>query len=39
MADTAKFGGYSLCGKGDITFLVCHVILQDHMIKGLYFSR
>ena len=29
----AKFGVHRHCGSGDITILVCHVILQDHMIK------
>ena len=22
------------CGSGDVVTLVCHLILQDHMIKG-----
>ena len=30
----AKFGGHSHSGSGVIRNLVCHVILQDHMIKG-----
>ena len=30
----AKFSGYSYSGKGVIMVLVCHVILQDHVIKG-----
>ena len=30
----AKFGGHKHCGIGDIMILVCHVILQDHSIKG-----
>ena len=30
-----KFGGHRHCGIGDITILVCHVISQDHVIKGL----
>ena len=28
-----KFGGLSHSGSGFIMNLVCHVILQDHMIK------
>ena len=28
-----KFGGHRHCGSGDIMILVCHVILQGHMIK------
>ena len=31
---SAKFGGHQHCGSGDIVVLVCHVILQDHMING-----
>ena len=30
----AKFGGHSYCSSKDIMFLVCHVIKQDHAIKG-----
>ena len=30
----AKFGSHRHFGSEDITFLVCHVILQDHTIKG-----
>ena len=29
----AKFGGYMHCGSEDIVILVCHVMLQDHVIK------
>ena len=29
-----KFGGSRYCGSRD-RFLVCHVILQDHVMKGL----
>ena len=29
-----KFAGHRHCGSGDIMILVCHVILQDHLIKG-----
>ena len=29
-----KFGGHRRCGSGDQNDLVCHVISQDHMIKG-----
>ena len=31
----AKFGGHRLCGIRDIMVLVCHMISQDHKIKGL----
>ena len=30
-----KFTGYRHCGSRDLIVLVCHVILQDHVIKGL----
>ena len=30
-----KFGGQKHSDGGDILVLVCHVILQDHVIKGL----
>ena len=30
----SRFGGHRHCGSGDM-ILVCHVILQDHVIKGL----
>ena len=30
-----KFGGHRLCGCRDKIVLVCHVILQNHMIKEL----
>ena len=30
-----KFSGHRLCCRSDITYLVFHVILQDHVIKGL----
>ena len=30
----SKFGGDGHCGSGDIA-LVCYVISQDHVIKGL----
>ena len=29
----AKFGGYRHCGSEDLMILVCHVILQDQVIK------
>ena len=29
-----KFGGHKHCGSEDITALLCHVISQDHVIKG-----
>ena len=29
-----KFGGPRQGGNGNIMILVCHVILQDHVIKG-----
>ena len=28
-----KFGAHRHCGGGDIMVLVCHVILQDHLIN------
>ena len=28
-----KIGGHRHCGSGDIMILVCHMILQDHVIK------
>ena len=28
-----KFGGFKDCSSGDM-LLICHVILQDHVIKG-----
>ena len=31
----AKFGGQRHCGSRYKMVLVCHVILQDHVIKGL----
>ena len=30
----AKFCGHSYSGSGVIMILVCHVISQDHVIKG-----
>ena len=30
---SVKFGGHRHCGCGVITILVCHVILQDQVIK------
>ena len=30
----AEFGGHRHFVSGDIMILVCHVILQDHVIKG-----
>ena len=32
---TAKFGGYSYSGTGEIMTVVGHVTLQDHVIKPL----
>ena len=29
-----KFGSHIHSGIGDVTFLVCHVILQDYVMKG-----
>ena len=29
----AKFNGHAHCGSKDMT-LMCHVMLQDHVIKG-----
>ena len=28
-----KFGGHRHCGSGDIMVFICHVTLQDYMIK------
>ena len=30
-----KFCGFRHCGHGDIMILVCHVILEDHVIKAV----
>ena len=30
----SKFGGHRYCSSRDMMFLVCHVIKQDHVIKG-----
>ena len=30
----AQFRGHRYCGSRDMIFLVCHVIYQDHVIKG-----
>ena len=30
----AKFGSHNHCHSGDITYLICHVTLQDNVIKG-----
>ena len=30
----AKLGGYRNCGTGDIMTLGCHMISQDHVMKG-----
>ena len=30
----AKFDSHRYCSSGDMMILVCHVILQDHVIKG-----
>ena len=29
-----KFCGHRYCGSGEIMVLVCHVILEEHVIKG-----
>ena len=31
----AKIGGHEYCEIGDVIILACHVISQDHKIKGL----
>ena len=31
----AKFGGHRHHGSGDM-FLICHVVLHDHMCKGFF---
>ena len=30
----AKFGGHRYCGSRNVMFLVCHLIYQNHVIKG-----
>ena len=30
----AKFGGHMHCGSADVMALVCHAMLQNHVIKG-----
>ena len=32
----AKFDGHSHSGSVDMMVFVCHVTLQDHVIKSLY---
>ena len=32
---SAKFGGRSHCGSGDLTYLIYHLTLQDYGFKGL----
>ena len=32
----AKFDGNRHCGDGDVMILVCQVISQDYVIKGLF---
>ena len=32
----AKFGDHRPSDSGDIMILTCHIISQDHVIKGLY---
>ena len=32
----ANFGDCKHCGKEDRRYLICHVILQDHLIKVLW---
>ena len=32
----AKFGCHNLCGSWDITYLICHVTLQQLVIKGSF---
>ena len=34
----AKFGGYKNSVSENTMFLLCHVISQDHVIKGLFDS-
>ena len=31
----ANFGGFSQCGSGNKTFLICHVISKDRVFRGL----
>ena len=30
------FGSHRHCNSEDIMFLVCHMVVQDHVIKELY---
>ena len=30
----ATFGDHRHCGSDHITYFVCHITLQDHLIKG-----
>ena len=32
----AKFGGHIHLSSEDIMFLVCHIISQDHAVKGSF---
>ena len=32
----AKLSSHGLCGSGDILVLVCHMIVQDYLIKKLF---
>ena len=32
----AKSGGNRRCSSWDVKFLICHLILQDHVIKGSF---
>ena len=32
----ATFGDHRHCGSGDIMFLVCHTIQQDHVMEGSF---
>lgn len=29
----ATYGDFRFCGSGDIVFVICHVILEDHVTK------
>ena len=35
----AKFGGHRHCGSENIMVLMCHVLLEDHVVKGVVTLR
>ena len=32
----ANFGDQGYCGSGDVIFLICYVISQDHVLQELF---